>query len=339
MSCDSSRIRCGGSLCVPKDEACPLTSFNFENGTIAVQRDTDENARPIHDIRAEINHNPCINPYRSHAHPGPYRLFRGYGVEGCGKYGVLNETRVVDSMPIIDFYNSTNLRHITGHLPKFKTFLQNVTLQLHAIPVMRLTNATGHDENVTALSDLRPYLFSLEHSNGFYQMLMAGSVFLLVIYIACFQAEFCDECESLDDPESRPELLLLNSIAILLFIWTVRWLDSLTEHLYRFKGLEKAIDFMITSNSISVPAVIMALQDYVLHASQINSVHERVRTCAICMTICVFVLLIEWGIRGRPLDRIYSMVMEYAKPVPRQRPPNDPLRHVNYSSIPAHEIA
>lgn len=128
-----------GFICIPSQEACPISSIgvftldtlsekdpNFTyvhiiNSTYLVYANNDAASRSLMGFRTSLNHVPCLNPQRSSVRFES----EGYPIlnikeEGCGNYGENSDTSIIDSYSEYKYYSENEMNEELDALPNLK---------------------------------------------------------------------------------------------------------------------------------------------------------------------------------------------------------------------------
>ena len=127
--CEQGFRKCGPNLCIKSNQECPITQvkINVEN-TLQVSRNLNE--QPLIAIEFSYYDKPCLAQDFAQIKKSPYPLLKQK--YGCGKYGIDENTIVLDSQPEMDFYQNNQMEWVLAKLKRYSHSIEGDQVKLVA---------------------------------------------------------------------------------------------------------------------------------------------------------------------------------------------------------------
>ena len=258
-ACGSGFKKCGNYLCVSSNENCPLTDITIElskndiEGTMLVDFPgdrflrlyRDEDSQPLVDIMISFRDLPCIDASASVYRNNSYKLLNS-GESSCGKYGIDNESLIIDSLREEELYHYNGFLNKINDLPKYLETINNSKAHLvsrHRLSLKsyyecyRAENFEKIDEIGHKLSDTDTTFDTIIYISAFVEFM------LLVDYFSMKEKEYRNLNRSLVIENFRRKLLIIAYCVIQLVLGILVWLltqsniRSLSQTYYQFEEI------------------------------------------------------------------------------------------------------
>jgi len=204
--CPKEYKECHETLCIPKDEKCPITGLQTsenqdpDNDKItSVQLsagkylwiERDDKKIPLYNVEISLNGKPCFsmgfNPYIQSPYPLLKAEFR------CGSYGRDESALILDTKEEEVLYKDNNINLMLADLPHYYDYIRNNVAHLVSRKRIELKN---NEVCVDAAYNLKPILISplitevKDWSAGIILILLWEAFLFLFSLIAIINAVF-----------------------------------------------------------------------------------------------------------------------------------------------------